>query len=308
MRVVLEITTGPSAGRRIPLQAGEIARFGSSDLADVCFPGDIQMAGVHFELGRDGDRCYIRDLEQDGQTFLNDEVVTEADFADGDTIVAGQTTLVPRIEGQVVVDAAPESGALESEPDDSGAPTAAELCTMTELEEESLQLFRPQHSPEQFVLVLTEARQFADAIRILSLHLPKPQSVFWAFHCVREFYPLPMDTEENAALDATMDWLTEPEESNRRTAMDAANASEFRSAASWVALAAFWSGGSLAPADLPEVPPAPALCAQGVTAALLMTATSGDPMSSQERFEQILRAGREILSGKLAIPQPEPAA
>ena len=42
-------------------------------------------------------------------------------------------------------------------------------------------------------------------------------------------------------------WTADPNEQNRREAQAAAEKLEFGTAASWAAISAFWSGGSMAP-------------------------------------------------------------
>lgn len=299
MRVILQVIAGPAQGRQIPLQSGERARFGRSEIADVCFPDDTEMSDVHFELECQADQCLVRDVTGSGGTFLNDEKVAEAPICDGDQILAGRTQLRTVVNGQGGddVEAADE---VESKPE---APklTAIELCQMTDLEEESLQLFRPKHSPEEFIRVLTENKQFADAIRVLTLYLPKRQTVFWAHRSVEEVSPRELINDERAALQATRAWLEDPTEENRRAAMQIAETSELQHAAGCVAAAASWSEGSMAPAEFDEVLPDPKLTAQVAAAALIMIATDGETSSIEDRYQKILQIGQQLLSGELEI-------
>jgi hypothetical protein len=103
-------------------------------------------------------------------------------------------------------------------------------------------------------------------------------------------------------MDAALAWLKEPSEQNRRAAMAAAEIDEMQSAASWVAMAAFWSEGSLAPPELPEVPPDDRLTSQGVIAALLITAAQGDFSQIAGKYRSIMETGRKVRSGELALP------
>lgn len=64
-------------------------------------------------------------------------------------------------------------------------------------------------------------------------------------------------------------WVRETEEETRRAALDAAMGAETKTPGVWVALAAGWSGGSMAPADTASVPPPPFLTARAVNAAIL---------------------------------------
>ncbi|MCO8121538.1 FHA domain-containing protein [Stieleria sp. TO1_6] len=296
MRVILQVTSGPSQGRRIPLQSGERARFGRSDTADVCFPDDLEMADVHFELQCHGDHCIVRDLNAVDATFLNSVAVSEAAVADGDQIVAGQTQLLTSFEGQFVQ----TPGAVKDPVPDPEPPklSAAELCQLTDLEERSLELFRPSHSPEEFVRVLIENKQFADAVRILSLYLSKRQAILWAARAVDGVFPRELSVDEQSALDITLEWLQDSSDKNRRAAMAIAEAMDFDNAASCVAAAAFWSEGSMLPEEFDEVLPEETLSGKMVAAALMMTATEGQPATIPARYQEILKIGQEVLAEK----------
>lgn len=301
MRVILQVTSGPSQGRKIPLQSGERARFGRSDIADVCFPDDLQMSDVHFELECYADQCLVRDITGSGGTLLNAQPISEAVLGHGDLILAGQTQLETTVQG------GPTSrGLTDSEPESEPVapkPSATEICQLTDLEEEALELFRPKYSPEEFVSVLTENNLFADAARVLSLYLTKRQAIFWAYQSANEVFPRDLSQQESAALDAVMTWLKDSSEANRRSTMEIAEALEFGNAAACVAASAFWSEGSLAPADLAEVPPEPQLTGKVVAAALTMTATEGDPKSIPDRYRQILKIGQDVLNGVIQPPE-----
>lgn len=298
MKVILKVVSGPSEGRQIPLQAGEIARFGRSDFADVCFPSDVEMAEVHFELNCRHDGCRLRTLDASVATLINDQPVSDAAFHDGDRIVAGQTCLQAIIQGQISAapeDGDPAIGKSSDESDQTQPKTADELCQSLNLEESSIALLTPGMSPDAFITSLIDHEQFADAIRVLSLHLPKPEAIRWARDCFSGSLNRPLNDSEQVCMDAVTAWLEDPSNDHRLQAHAAAEQSEYGSPVSWVAAAVFWSGGSIAPPELAEVSPPPELCGQGVVACLLMVATQGDPTRAQERFRKISLAGQEIL-------------
>lgn len=303
MRVILQVASGPSRGRQIPLQIGEIARFGRSIAADVSFTEDLEMAEVHFEIECKSERCLIRDLSSGSGTLVNEEAIKESSLRHGDKVEAGATQFAATVLGAQADDASEsaEDDAAESTEQDA-TPTLAEICELLELEDESRELVQPEHTPTTFVGVLAENNQFMDAVRLLAFHLPKRESVWWAYHSLKAHGGNSLAAEEEAAMSAAYEWVKDPTEDNRRAAMAAAEAGEFKNAACWLAMSAFWSGPSIAPANLPDVPPDPQLTCQGVSAALLMTATKGDVNQSQQKYQQILKAGQEILDGALPLP------
>jgi Domain of unknown function (DUF4123)/Inner membrane component of T3SS, cytoplasmic domain len=99
MRVILEIMTGPDAGRRFELRNGQTATVGRGARADLALPRDSSLGEMHFVLECGAQACRLRDLHGSRGLFLNGIAVTEADLRDSDRIVAGHTRIAVRIEG-----------------------------------------------------------------------------------------------------------------------------------------------------------------------------------------------------------------
>jgi len=102
MRVVLEVTTGPDAGRKVYLGARQVLEVGRTEWADLAIAQDAQMADVHFSLETDHSGCHIKDLSggQGGGTQVNgQQLVERAALRDGDKILAGNTAFAVHIEG-----------------------------------------------------------------------------------------------------------------------------------------------------------------------------------------------------------------
>ncbi|RMF88341.1 MAG: hypothetical protein D6736_10780, partial [Nitrospinota bacterium] len=147
------------------------------------------------------------------------------------------------------------------------AQTAAEICQHWELEEGAKALLQDDLTPQQFLTLLIEHEQFLDATRFLAHALPKREAVWWACLCIRSVLEEDVPPEEIAALQAAERWVIDPSEEHRRAAMQAAEATEFNTPSSWAAMGAFWSGGSMAPPDVPAVPPGEYLTARAVSGA-----------------------------------------
>jgi hypothetical protein len=88
MRVTLEATAGPGAGRKILLRTKQVARIGRTQLADYVFQ-DSYLSGVHFSISFDGRECRLQDLGSSNGTFVNGQQVMEATLKSGDEIGAG---------------------------------------------------------------------------------------------------------------------------------------------------------------------------------------------------------------------------
>jgi hypothetical protein len=129
MRVVLEIHSGPSAGKKAWLRSGQRIVIGRTEGSECVIPHDGQLSGRHFAIECSIEKCLVRDLGSSNGTFLNGQKVEEAVVQGGDLIVAGQTTFAIRIE-----DAAPIAPPLVLRPElvaqQSSALPAAALASM----------------------------------------------------------------------------------------------------------------------------------------------------------------------------------
>ncbi len=119
MNILLEIRSGPSAGRKIPLSPGKPLRIGRSSKAELVFAGDPRMSSIHCAFECDERGCRVRDLGSSNGTFLNGTRVKEATLANGDEVRCGKTILVFRIV------ASDSPAPLPSPPKQSSLPPAA---------------------------------------------------------------------------------------------------------------------------------------------------------------------------------------
>jgi len=114
MPVFLEVQSGPQAGSKIRLERGRILRVGRNDRADVAFPEDSHMSGLHFSLGWEGADCRISDLNSRNGVLVNGQTVIAGALRNGDSIVAGQTKFAIAIEADEPVTVASDVAALAS--------------------------------------------------------------------------------------------------------------------------------------------------------------------------------------------------
>jgi hypothetical protein len=76
------------------------------------------------------------------------------------------------------------------------------------------------------------------------------------------------------------------------------------SPAHWAAMAASWSGGSLAPPEAPVVPPGETLTAQAVDGAVLLAAVKPEPERAPERYRNAVVQAIDIARGGTGRPKP----
>ena len=89
--------------------------------------------------------------------------------------------------------------------------------------------------------LLARAHRF-DAIVFTACLLPRREGVWWGCQCVRAL----RGNQADDALLAAEAWVREPEEAQRRAALEIAASGDTRVATTWLALAAGHSGGSVA--------------------------------------------------------------
>jgi hypothetical protein len=177
------------------------------------------------------------------------------------------------------------------------AETAAETCQRFEMGEEARALLGSQMAPRDFLDVLVQAGHYVDAARFLAYAVPKREAVWWACQCARAVASAPPPPVAEA-LRVAEKWVADPTEENRRLAKAAADAAQLSTPAGCAALAAFLSGGSLAPPEVESaVPPAEDLTAKVVAGAILLAAVTPPPDRAPERFREFLGLGRQVAAG-----------
>jgi hypothetical protein len=173
----------------------------------------------------------------------------------------------------------------------------AEVCKRFPLTPEGAKLLKPELTPQKFLDALTGGQHFLDAVRFLAHALPKREAVWWACVCARQVADGKDPAPYKAALTAAEKWVSDPNEDNRRATMPAAEAAELATPAGCAAMAAFWSGGSLAPPQNPVVPPADHLTGHGAASSILLAAVRTQPEKAPEKYKKFLAAGLDVAKG-----------
>lgn len=311
MGITLSIVSGATAGRKMRLSTGQTARFGRTEWADYSFPNDSSMSDVHFIVECNHDYSLIRDLGSESGTFVGDTQITEVRLRTSDQIKAGETVFAVVIDGE----AAPirtNSATVTSDSVDTLStstvpappPTLVEICEYIKLDATALELANGRTiAPLEFVAVLVNERQFMPALRLMAHHFQRREAVWWGALCTRESVGSALSQKDLAALDAAEQWVKTGEEADRRKAHDAAELTKYETAAGWVAEAAFWADGSLAPVGFDDVISDERLTGQAITGALLMAAVQVSPLKAQANYARYLAIAQDVLSGKLAAPK-----
>lgn len=135
--------------------------------------------------------------------------------------------------------------------------------------------------PHAYFHALRERGRREEAAAFMGQALPRLEAVAWAARAVRDLKGDPGAGAESAALRAALLWVQDPSESRRRRAFEAAAAADAGSAEALAAMAAFYSGGSVAPPQCPPLP-APREAAGRFASGAVMVAAAGasDPRAA----------------------------
>jgi predicted component of type VI protein secretion system len=108
MRVILRVTSGPSAGRTAWLREEQALHVGRTESADFAVAADGNLSSMHFVVETFGRICRLRDLNSRNGTEVNGRRAREAVvLRSGDRITAGQTAFEVTIEGGMAVEPSP---------------------------------------------------------------------------------------------------------------------------------------------------------------------------------------------------------
>jgi hypothetical protein len=172
-----------------------------------------------------------------------------------------------------------------------------ELALRAQLDGVALALLKPEQTVAAFVASLAATGQFQSAVAVLAHALPKREAVWWSCVAVRHATAPSPGSDADTALVAAETWVFHPDEAHRRPTRQAAARAGFQSAAGWAALAAFWSGGSMAPPDTPEVLPDDDLTARAVAGATALAALRPDPDQTAAAYSAFVDMALDIARG-----------
>lgn len=314
MLVVLQAISGGAPGRRVQLRTDQVLKVGRSGWADLPVENDASLEELHFEVRCGSEGCVVRSLDAAAPTLINGQPISTAVAYDGDEIIAGATLFRLTVQGgperpaPEAADESPAEPVEDAPPAPAAAVDAATLglagvCAYLEFTDDVQPLAESAQAPEALIAELIAQEKYDDALRLRAFLLEKRLAVWWGVCCLRERLKNPLPAPQNDAVDAAANWAAEPDESLRRTAEAKAAAAGYAGPGATLALAAFWSDGSLAPEGSPEVEPDERLTSRGVSAALLTAAYQDDPIEAPKLMEAFLERGQEAADGQLKLPE-----
>jgi hypothetical protein len=124
-------------------------------------------------------------------------------------------------------------------------------------------------SPPAWFAGLVRRGETGPALNFLAHALPRYECVAWAAQALLEAGAI---ERTDPPVTAVMRWIDSPDDGTRRAAADAGDAVRQFTPAKLLTQAVFFSGGSIAPPDLPVIQPPPGVCARMAAGAILMGA------------------------------------
>ena len=171
-----------------------------------------------------------------------------------------------------------------------------DLCERAKLGDAAKALLKDEHTSRQFLELLVGRELFPDATRFLAFSLPKREAVGWGCLCVRHS----LGTEDAAQISKTQvaaeRWVANPDEGVRQAAKAAVSEDGPESPSDLLALAAFYSGGSVVPPNREPLPPPDHMTAQLVAGAVMITAVKNQPEKATEKYRVFLQKGMALMA------------
>ena len=147
-----------------------------------------------------------------------------------------------------------------------------------------------------FVRSLVGKKEWPPAVSFCAYLLPRRVAVAWACRSTRRILG-ELRTDEERMLGFAEDWVREPEEPRRRKVLASGTMGDKRSPATWVALAAGWSGGSVVPEDMGYAPADPEQTAKAVRVALFIALSRLEGDAKHRVMTACLEDGILLASG-----------
>lgn len=181
------------------------------------------------------------------------------------------------------------------------ATKAVDVCKLMEITLDTENLLKKELTPGQFIDVLVEKKNYSQAIQFLSYALPKREAVWWGTLCIRKIQDDSNSKVQLDALESAEHWVKNPSEENRQACGLAAEHADYSNPPGLIAMASYWSSGSMTPPDYPPVDMPPDLTPKMVSAALTLATIQSEPEKASDKFKFFLEQGLNIARGEINL-------
>jgi hypothetical protein len=167
----------------------------------------------------------------------------------------------------------------------------AEICKLAGIEPVNDDI-----APAQVLTRLMKEERFPEALRFLVHTLEAGAAVRWAYDCLNNLGRPSAQGAQQTALQAAQAWIAAPDETKRRAAKEASDNAGLETPEGVLAMAVFFSGGSVAPETAPAVPAPRRACHKLSAGAVLLAVVSDHPETASQRFQQAIQRGVQLES------------
>jgi Family of unknown function (DUF6931) len=177
-----------------------------------------------------------------------------------------------------------------------------QFCDRAKVGDEAKALLTDEFSTKEFIALLVEREVFPDALRLVAYLLPKREVIGWGCLCVRhvlasqEGKPLP-----NVQVAAER-WVSAPNEQNRWAAKQTAENEDPMTLSGLLAMAVFLAGPSMAPPNLPAVPPPDHATSEIVANAVFLAGVVKEPEKAKEKYRVFMQKASALIA-RMQQPQ-----
>jgi hypothetical protein len=148
----------------------------------------------------------------------------------------------------------------------------------------------------EFIRALVGKKAWQPAVSFCAYLLPRRVAVAWACRSLRRMVA-ELKPDEERMLGFAEDWVEEPEEPRRRKALASGTMGDPRSPATWVVLAAGWSGGSVVPDVMGYAPADPEQTAKAIRVGLFIALSRLEGDAKHRVMTACLQDGIQFASG-----------
>ncbi|MGE3805563.1 MAG: hypothetical protein AB7K24_12885 [Gemmataceae bacterium] len=152
-----------------------------------------------------------------------------------------------------------------------------------------------------FLEALLDAELDSDILQYVSYLMTKRAAVWWGCLCLALVWHRQLTEPVEQALLAALCWVRDQDEPARQEAGRLGVATGWECAAGALAMAAHWSGGSLAPGDQPNQPPAWDMTARAVSGAVCLAGAEGPARYLIDNYHQFAQLGYKVLHQVIPI-------
>lgn len=177
----------------------------------------------------------------------------------------------------------------------------SEVCAQFPIPQHAKRMVAQGAGAHEVLLALLRHGDYETAVDFVAHLLPHREAIWWGCLCLQHACGDGLTGVERSACEAAVQWIMRPCEVTRLAAKPAAIAAGSRSPAGALAMAAHYTGGSLAGPNAPVVPPPPYLPAKSVAIAVKLVCYRGDRLGAARRQRAYVQLGADMMRAAKVI-------